>query len=368
MIHITEINDPAELAGCRLLWKALLAKTPGANFFQSLDWLEPYWRHFGEGQKLRVLVIRAGHETLGIVPLVVRTEQTKLGSTRVLTYPLDYWGTFYGPIGPQPAAALIAALQYLRSQPRDFDVLALRWVDRDGCDRGRTARAMRFVGWTPLEEPGERVPVVDLRGTWEDYWATRDGHWRGNVARGERKLAAEGEIEYIRYRPAGIAHDDADPRWDLFDQCLQVARESWQARASDGTTLSHDSIAAYLHDAHVAAARAGGLDLNLLLVGGRPAAFAYNFHYQGHVFGLRLGYDPSVSRHGSGTVLMRTMIEDSFRRGDHAFDLGPASLDCKRHWQTSVESSYRYSYFASRAPRVQALRAKRYLKNWLARA
>lgn len=368
MIHVTEINDPAELAGHRLLWKSLLAKTPNANFFQSLDWLEPYWRHFGAAQKLRVLVIRSGGEPLGIVPLVVRREKTRIGQTRVLTYPLDHWGTFYGPIGPQPAATLIAALQYIRSQPRDWDLLALRWVPRDGCDRGRTGRAMRFVGWTPLEEQGEQVPVVDLQGTWHDYWSLRDGHWRGNVARSERRLAAEGRVEHIRYRPAGIAYDDADPRWDLFEQCLQVAQESWQSDAGDGTTLCHESIAAYLRDAHIAAVRAGGLDLNLLLLGGRPAAFAYNFHYHGHVSGLRLGYDPSVSRHGTGTVLMRRMIEDSFRRGDHTFDLGPASLACKRHWQTSLETSYRYTYFASASPRVLALRAKRYLKNWLARA
>lgn len=367
MIHVTEINDPADLAGYRLLWKSLLAQTSGANFFQSLDWLEPYWRHFGQCQKLRVLVIRTADQPLGIVPLVVRTEKTKLGPARVLTYPLDYWGTFYGPIGAQPAATLIAALQYLRSRPRDYDVLALRWVHRDGCDRGRTLRAMRFVGWAPLEEPAERVPVVDLRGTWADYWSARDGHWRSNVGRSERKLAADGEVEYVRHRPAGIAYDDADPRCDLFEQCLQVAQQSWQSHASHGTTLSHDSIAAYLRDAHVAAAHAGGLDLNLLIVGGRPAAFAYNFHYHGHVYGLRMSYDPSVSRHGAGTVLLRRMIEDSFQRGDHTFDLGPASLDCKRHWQTLVETSYRYTYFASAAPRIQILRAKSSVKKWLAR-
>ncbi|HQU44382.1 MAG: hypothetical protein B7Z73_13440 [Planctomycetia bacterium 21-64-5] len=365
MLHVTEINNPAELAGCRLLWKSLLTKTPGASFVQSLDWLEPYWRHFGHDQKLRVLVVRAGDETLGIVPLVIRTEKTKLGRARLLTYPLDHWGTFYGPIGPQPAATLIAALQHLRSRPRDWDLLSLRWVHRDGCDRGRTLRAMRFVGWTPLEEPGEQVPVIDMSGPWDDYWSTRDGHWRGNVARSQRRLSEQGEIAYIRFRPAGIAYDDADPRWDLFEQCVQVARRSWQAGVSQGTTLSHDSIAAYLRDAHVAAARAGGLDLNLLTVGGRPAAFAYNFHYHGHLFGLRMGYDAAVSRHGCGTVLLRRMVEDSFRRGDHTFDLGPASLDCKKHWQTSVETSHRYTHFASSAPRVQALRAKSYVKKWL---
>src|SRR5487761_702804 len=267
-MHVTEITDPAELSSYRLLWKSLLAKTPGATFFQSLDWLEPDLRHHRQHQKLRVLVVRAGDEAVGIVPLVVRTQRTRLGPAQVLTYPLDHWGVFYGPIGPQPAATLTAALQYLRSRPRDWQMLALRWVHRDGSDRGRTRRAMRFVGWRPLEE-------IDQRG------------------------------------PAG------DPRWDLIEACLQVARKSWQAGVDKGTTLSHGSVESYLRDGREAAARAGGLDLNLLLLDGRPAAFAYNYHYRGHTYGLRMGYDATVSRDGAGTVLMRRMLADGFERGDH---------------------------------------------------
>lgn len=366
MLYVTEINDPADLAGCRLIWKSLLAKTPGATFFHSLDWLEAYWRHYGGQQKLRVLLVRADEQVVGIVPLVVRTEYTRLGPARVLTYPLDHWGVFYRPIGPQGAATLTAALQYVRSQPRDWDLLSLRWVHRHGADRGRTPRAMRFVGWLPLEEVDHRAPAVDLRTSWNDYWATRDGRWRNNVARSERKLAQQGEVQYLRYRPSGIAYDDADPRWDLYDACLNVADQSWQGAATNGTTLSHASVAAFLRDAHVAAARAGGLDLNLLLLDGRPAAFAYNYHYRGHLFGLRMGFNRAVSEHGAGTVLMRRMLEDSFARGDHTFDLGPASLDCKKPWQTSIETSYRYTYFAG-APRAQALRIKSHVKKWLGR-
>jgi CelD/BcsL family acetyltransferase involved in cellulose biosynthesis len=366
MLHVTEIRDPADLAGCRLIWKSLLTQTPGATFFQSLDWLEAYWRHHGQNQKLRVLVVRADEQVVGIVPLVVRTQHTKLGLARVLTYPLDHWGVFYGPIGSQPAATLTAALQYIRSQPRDWDLLSLRWVDRDVADRGRTRRAMRFVGWHPLEEIDEHAAAVEMHGSWSDYWAARDGHWRSNVARSERKLGQQGEVQYLRYRPLGIAYGDADPRWDLYDACVNVASQSWQATVARGNTLSHASVATYLRDAHEAAARAGGLDLNLLLLGGRPAAFAYNYHYRGHVYGLRMGYNRAISQHGTGTVLMRRMLQDGFERGDHTFDLGPASSECKKPWQTSVETSYRYTYFAG-APRAQALRIKSHVKNWFGR-
>lgn len=364
MIHVTEINDLADLAGYRLAWNSLLAKTRGANFFQSLDWLEPYWRHFGAEQRLRVLIVQAHGEVLGIVPLVVRTEISRLGPVRVLTYPLHDWGMFYGPIGPHPTSTLAAAMRYLKGCPRDWDLFDLRWVNRDGVDHGRTANCLRTTGWQPLEQAGGQGALIELTGAWQDYWSARGHHWRNNVGRCEKKLAAEGEVSFVRHRPEGAAYGDDDPRWDLYDACEAIAATSWQGSSKTGTTLSHESVQGYLRDAHEQAVRAGGVDLSVLLLSGRPAAFIYNYHYRGHLYGLRMGFDASVSTSGAGTALMRRVIEDSFRRGDHTFDLGPGSLKCKQPWQTSLATNYRYTHFAA-APRPQTLRLKRLMHDWL---
>src|SRR4051812_47442604 len=114
MYTVREINDPIRLGDLSEAWQALLPQTAGASFFHTLDWLETYWAHFGNKQRLRVMVVEddnraAVNRTIGIVPLVVRARRG-LATVRVLTYPLDDWGSFYGPIGPDPAAALHAAL------------------------------------------------------------------------------------------------------------------------------------------------------------------------------------------------------------------------------------------------------------------
>ncbi len=91
----------------------MLAQTGSAIYFLSYDWLENYWVHCHDDQKLRVLIIESADELLplesrvvGIMPLVVRREATRLGKVRVLTFPLHGWGTSYGPIGPDPQATL----------------------------------------------------------------------------------------------------------------------------------------------------------------------------------------------------------------------------------------------------------------------
>jgi CelD/BcsL family acetyltransferase involved in cellulose biosynthesis len=198
---------------------------------------------------------------------------------------------------------------------------------------------------------------VSLTSSWDEFFAARTSKWRNNLRRCERKLAENGELSYLRYRTDG--HESIDPRWDLYDACLAIAQASWQGASTTGTTLSHASVEPFLRDTHAAAARFGALDLNLLCLNGRPFAFAYNYHYRGNVFGLRAGYDASVSREGGGSVLLARALEDSFRRGDWRYDLGPGSLERKRHWIDEPVPIYRLSCFQSFSIRQQLLRWKR---------
>jgi CelD/BcsL family acetyltransferase involved in cellulose biosynthesis len=147
----------------------------------------------------------------------------------------------------------------------------------------------------------------------------------------------------------------------LYDACEEIARHSWQAQSTSGTTLSHAEVRDFLREAHQAAARAGALDVHVLLVDHRPAAFVYNYHYQGYVSGVRMGYDPRVSRDGLGNTLLARSIATLCAQGDHTLDLGTEYLECKRAWATDIVGSYRCTHFPWAVPRAQLIRLKRWL-------
>ena len=361
MIHVEEINQIERLADRRLLWNALLSQTRGANFFQSLDWLEIYWRHFGAGQRLRVLVVSAAGGPVGILPLVVRTESTRVGRVRTLTYPLHNWGTFYGPIGPNPTATLLAGLRHVGHSPRRLGharpPLGQRGRLQSGADRADDGTGRL----SPRQAGLGRGPADPDRG-----------HLAGVLEQPRQEMAAEyralrpppgrtghGQLRALSAR--GHAVGDDDPRWDLYDACVEVARRSWQSGVNNGATLSSPEVSEYLRETHAAAARAGGVDANLLLLDGRPVAFVYNYVYDGCVYGLRKGFDPEFAQLRPGLALETRMVEDGFRRADRCYDLGVGSLAVKRAWQTDVAASYRFTYFPGGISRVQLLRLKRWL-------
>jgi CelD/BcsL family acetyltransferase involved in cellulose biosynthesis len=211
-----------------------------------------------------------------------------------------------------------------------------------------------------------RTALVDMRGTWDEYFAGRNGKFRNNVRRQQRKVAQLGNAVYLRCRPLGEAAGDGDPRLHLYDACVDLARRSWQGSSTSGTTLSHASVAGFLREVHVLAARAGAVDMNLLELDGRPVAFAYNYCWQGRVFGLRAGYDPAAADAGVGTVLFAQMLRDSFERGDERLDLGTGYLEGKRHWLTRVADCCRVTHYPISEPRVQLLRVKHWLDRTLA--
>ena len=346
MACVLEINGIDQLVPFRQDWGDLLRETRGASFFQSFDWLDVYWRHFGEGQKLRVLVVLGENRPLGILPLVVRNEATRAGWLRVLTFPLHAWGSFYGPVTADPALTLAAGLEHIRQTPRDWDLLELRWQGAPDTDPTQAQRAMHSAGFQAYRTVWEQTAIVEMNSTWQSYWSSRKGAWLRRFHHAEKKLAEQGEVSHVRYRPRGRPHDDGGPRWDLYDACEDIARRSWQGAATDGTTLSHASVRGFLRDTHQAAAAAGAVDLNLLLIDGSPVAFVYGYCHRGSVYGVRRGYDAARCLAGAGNVLLGYTLRDSFARGDRFYDMGVGSLASKRHFQTRLLPILRFSHFA----------------------
>ncbi|MDF1744495.1 MAG: GNAT family N-acetyltransferase [Gimesia sp.] len=366
MLRVIELNKTEDLSEFQADWNRLLAVTPGGNFFQSLDWLQVYWRHFEADQKLRVLIVRDADEVTGIVPLCERTMETRFGECRILTYPFDDWGSFYGPVSSDPERTLASALEYIQ-QPlplRKWDLLDLRCVDTDGFDGGVTEKAL-FTAKLPYKKhQWNQTAYVDLNQDWDDYLAGRSGKARQTYLRAERRVEKEGKIEFLRYRPRGTDFGESDPRWDLYEICEEIARKSWQGDSTTGTTLSHENVAKYFRDTHESAVRFGAVDLNVLYVGGQPAAFNYNYIYQGLVYSLRMGFDPSVSNKGLGRLLMGRMLRNSMERGDLIYDIGPGSLDAKKYWYTSVENSYRYIHYSPVSGMAKILQLSNQVASW----
>jgi CelD/BcsL family acetyltransferase involved in cellulose biosynthesis len=351
-MHVVEYHTLDAIELLREAWNALLPQTPDASFCLSPDWLAVHYRHSAaERQPLILAVVEAG-EVVGVLPLAIQRQRRKLGELRVLTLAGDTWVSFLGPVGRDPDGVLAACCDHLRRRTRNYDLLDLTGL-----------RCRANDSRLPLA-PARSVALIDLADDWDAYWESRKAasSRSRNIVRCERRLAEQGRIEYVRHRPAGSAHGDDDPRWDLFDACASVAQQSWQSGVSDGNTLSHESVQHFLREAHQMAAARGALDVNVLRLDGRPLAFVYGYHHRGYLDLIRAGFHPEFAKLAPGNALWTRLIRDSFERGDRVLDLGPSYLDYKQIWLTRVETQQSLRYYPPTAW-GQALR----LGHWLRR-
>ena len=365
MPDVLEINDIEALRPFHEEWTALHSQTPGASFFNTLEWLQTYWAHYGKEQRLRVLVVRHEGQTIGFVPLCERTETTRLGKVRVLTYPLDDWGMWYGPVGAAQAMISTRAMQHLAETPRDWHLLEPRWTDTEA-DQGRLEQAMQHAGLTPAVAPHRKTSVIECHqfDDWDAYLASRKSKTRHEILRKRRQLERGHHVEYAVYRPKSLADGGGDPRWDLYGACLEVSRKSWQAGSKTGNTLCQTHVSQFLADAHEQAARLGMAEIHLLRIDGAAVAYFYGYHCRGQAMGLRMGYDPSAPK-GVGSVLISYVLQNSFEQGDLCFDLGVGTEAFKRDLRTATKTCSHLTHINTRSWRSQALATARWAKKRL---
>ena len=361
MITVAEINDIDRLDNIRLAWRSLLGKTKGVTFAHSPEWLEQYWDHFGDGLKLRVLLITLGNKIIGIVPLVVKPVPTKMGTMRVLTNPLDGWGAYYGQIGPNPAATMVTAMRHLQSSKRDWDLIDFRYIDQDGHDHKRTSNAFKAVGFQGSQAVWQKLPLVNTRDTnWTSYLESRSKQTQLRIATAEKIVAEAGQGSFYRSRLEDPSTPGWNPRWDLWSEFEQMEFTIENRTTLAGGLHSKSRKLSFLKDIHAPAVRQGMARIDALFINHSFAVCAYGLQHAEGTDYLALGHRPDVPREAV-TALISRMIQQSIQDGEHALNLALLGPKLAGEWKNQNKKSYRCSHFPVTVPRAQVLRINRWI-------
>ena len=339
MFTVTEINHAAQLAEYRLPWRSLWERTPRASFFQTREWLECFLFHYGDDFDLRTLIVSTKNRPVGIVPLIVKRVSSRLGTVRALTYPLNGWGAFYGPIGGNPAAALSGALRHIASSPRNWDTLDLRGVEPSATDAARTENALSIAGFIPLERPWAETAAVDLaRISAGDQFVLRR-----RLQAAERELWRRGNWELVRHRPDGCGTASSLLRTDLWSLAKRLFAD-------------RDAIEAeFLRDCYEAAAWQGALDFSLIVQRGEPVGCIIAFVGHDQLEPFAAAFAPEHAEHVR-TVLVERLMFDGVQQRNERIVFGPRQLELASGWHARLVSSSRWTHFATFGARAQILR------------
>lgn len=314
----------AALQALRPEWEALWRRSAErATPFQSPAWLLPWWRAFGTGRP-RAAALRGGDgRLLGLLPLYLLAEGSETKLLPVGVGVSDYLDALLDPDAPPDAAGrLLAAALAASHEATSCDLTDL---PPGAALRDAPAPPDWRDGGT---RPTEPCPVLALP----------PGAALPDVLSRRRRAA----LRNARNR-AGLAGGCAvrTATADTLDECLgalvALHRARWEARGEPGGVLADPRVLALHRDAAPGLLAEGALRLQVLHLGGAPAAAHYSLLGGGGRVLLYLsGFDAARARESPGAILLGDLIEWAlaegwrelhFLRGDEGYKYGWGAAD-----------------------------------------
>lgn len=319
-ITIKRFTDAGRFRDMQASWQALLEQSSANPLFLGWQWQYSWWETWGDELGLELCLLQAwqGDRLVGIAPLYLHTVPLlRLLPVRRLQFIGNAWKfrdtvrtEYLEFITPEDCAGDVCAAfaAYIEN--------SLEWDDFVVCDllnstetwRQLAARQARSA-WTMLERSRDYGIVVDTQGKFSDYLDGLGRHTRRKLYNQRALLEWMGAISFSRA--------STDNHNEHLATLNQFHRERWGKDCFSGHSLDfHRRFIARLPSHDV-------LDMNSILLDGRPVSTIYNIRLGGCLYNLQSGFDERLNdKLSPGTLHIGYSIESAFTNpGVTGFDL-----------------------------------------------
>jgi len=334
-IKIRIISESNELESLLEVWDSLLRKSGDNNpIYLTHEWLLTWWKHFGEGRKLNVLLIEREGQPIGIVPLM-RTEY-RIGLFKI--HALETIGSLncnhIGLISSgNGEEAICAFLTYLEEElAKGESVLRLPWVpdDCEFLDLLRSCISSPTSNLVMQERAKTLAPYITLPSTWDEYsrWLSPS---RRHVLR--RKLRSLEKSHTVGFRDC--TKDNLD---NMLSRFIDLHQRRWQSANVKGV-FSDPKMEGFYRDIATQFVKKGWLHFSCLIIDGEIASAEYAFIYNRKFYCTTSARDVGYSKYNVGHLHQMFLIKYAIEKGLREFDFLRGDEPYKFHW---TESFRRY--------------------------
>jgi CelD/BcsL family acetyltransferase involved in cellulose biosynthesis len=317
-MQVSLIDGTAEPAETLVEAWDRLVDACGARAWNTPAWALGWRRTYRPETALHLIAVHEGSELIGLAPFY---EVRRLGLRMV-----RFLGQTHQPNRvlaiPGEPEILSAIWSWLREQRVVLDLYDF--------EAGESLDALLAEdGWVHFTEPADRCMTIlpPLGTTGADYLRSRKG-LHGGVAR-KRRMAERDGLPWTVAR----AHrsEEIEALVPALSQVTQVAQRD-RFKPGELEELASGRLPGPVR----AAADAGRVQLILVSLDRRPAAFTVNLVGGSSVQTHLKAYDTAFSRYSPGEVCEAEGLSWALERGAHEYDLGVGAGQYKRRW-TDIE-------------------------------
>ena len=326
------ISDLKQFESLSATWNSLLPKCQDDNsIFLTYEWLRTWWRHFGEGRKLNILLIEKGGQVIGIVPLM--KAEYKMGLVRF--HILETIGStncnYVWVTRPENRQeAITAVLAYLKEELiKNKLALRLTLVPED-------SKFLNVLSAQTSQVSEELVikkrimtsaPYITLPTSWDKYFYSLSQRRRKKLRHALRSLGKSHNVEFKQF-----AADSVEEGLNRFFDLHQRRWQSVNIRGMFSTTKMKE----FYRDIASQFLKRNWLHFSCLAVDNNMASGEYGFVYNRKFYALTWAYATRYSKYGVGHLHEMYLIKCAINNHLQEFDFLKGEEPYKFHWTKST--------------------------------
>ena len=334
-MHSAVIKVISDLKGFESLlevWNSLLSKCQDDNsIFLTYEWLWTWWRHFGEGRKLNILLIEKGGQVIGIVPLM--KAEYKIGPIKF--HILETIGStncnYIWLTRPENRQeAITAFLAYLKEELiKNKLALRLTLVPEDSKFLNVLSAQTSLVSEELVIKKRimTSAPYIMLPTTWDEYFRSLSQRRRKKLRWASRSLEKSHNVAFKQFA-ADSVEEGLNKFFDLHQRRWQSINIRGEFATSKMKEFYRDIASQFL--------KRNWLHFSCLAVDSEMASGEYGFVYSRKFYTLTGAYDTRYSRYSVGHLHEMYLIKYAINNRLQEFDFLKGEEPYKFHWTKSI--------------------------------
>jgi len=329
MLNVELISDFDSFLQLEEEWNSLLEKTSTNTVFLRHEWFKCWWKAYGVGKKLCILLIKQEDKLIGISPLMISRDHfrgfpvRKIGFIENNETARSDFITLY-----DQSRIIEETITYLIQKRALWDVLIFNKIPMDTDTPKVLQTACRKKGVSFLRRPSLHSPFLRIDTDWDTFYKNTSQKFKKKLRYNNNRLKKLGNISIEKLSQAINA-----------EACLAdvfaIGQKSWISKIGKSISSNRETKLFFSELAHTASTR-GWLSIWLMKAGDKPVAFEYHLEYNNNVHALRSEFNNEYSAYSPGSVLHSHIVKYIFLNRFKEYDMGGSADTYKKRWTPSV--------------------------------
>jgi len=333
MLRVVELTDFSEFNDLKDSWNRNLQKSKDNDVFSTWEWLWCWWKHFGNGRQLRILLAQEKDKILSIAPLMLSKYKFlrfgKLQKVEFIGAPNSDYNNFI--LLKRPKECLKLFLTRLM-QLADWDLLELRDISEERV----SADVLRMMCQSQTSKLVLKLdtlcPYIKLPDSFEVFASRLSPNMRRNLRKRLRRLRE-------KYKVAVKTQRDFDSVKEAMETLFRLNLKRWRSEGKPGS-FALTAFRNFHLDLAEIFNKKGWLSMHFLTVNDEPVAAVYSFDYNRKKYGYLTGFDPEFGCYSVGNLLKMHIVEYCIEKGFREYDLTRGFEPYKADWATGVRRNF----------------------------